>query len=49
MVAGLLLIAGSAVVLSLAGTGTSVWLLRAIMFVMGFGVAAAPGWRSRQR
>jgi hypothetical protein len=40
MVAGLLLIAGSAVVLSLAGTGTSVWLLRAIMFVMGFGVAA---------
>ena len=40
MVAGLLLIAGSAVVLSLAGTGTSVWLLRVIMFVMGFGVAA---------
>jgi MFS family permease len=40
MVAGLLLIAGSAVVLSLAGTGTSVWLLRAIMFIMGFGVAA---------
>jgi len=40
MVAGLLLIACIAVVLSLADTGTSVWLLRAILFVMGFGVAA---------
>ena len=40
MVAGLLLIAGIAVVLSTAGTGTSVWLLRVILFVMGFGVAA---------
>jgi len=40
MAAGLLLIAGVAVVLSFAGTGTSVWLLRAILFVMGFGVAA---------
>ena len=40
MVAGLLLIAAIAVTLSFAGTGTSVWLLRAILFVMGFGVAA---------
>ncbi len=40
MAAGLLLIAGVAVLLSFAGTGTSVWLLRAILFVMGFGVAA---------
>jgi EmrB/QacA subfamily drug resistance transporter len=40
MVAGLLLIAGIAVVLSAAGTGTSVWLLRGVLFVMGFGVAA---------
>jgi EmrB/QacA subfamily drug resistance transporter len=40
MVAGLLLIAGIAVILSAAGTGTSVWLLRAVLFVMGFGVAA---------
>jgi EmrB/QacA subfamily drug resistance transporter len=40
MVAGLLLIAGVAVVLSFAGTGTSVWLLRVILFIMGFGVAA---------
>ena len=40
MVAGLLLIAGVAVVLSFAGTGSSVWLLRVILFVMGFGVAA---------
>jgi len=40
MVAGLLLIAAIAVILSLAGTGTSVWLLRVILFVMGFGVAA---------
>jgi MFS family permease len=40
MVAGLLLIAGIAVVLSAAGTGTSLWLLRAVLFVMGFGVAA---------
>ena len=38
--AGLLLIAAIAVCLSFAGTGTSVWLLRAILFVMGFGVAA---------
>jgi hypothetical protein len=36
----LLLIAGIAVVLSFAGTGTNVWVLRAILFVMGFGVAA---------
>jgi EmrB/QacA subfamily drug resistance transporter len=40
MVAGLLLIAGIAALLSTAGTGTSVWLLRVILFVMGFGVAA---------
>ena len=40
MTAGLLLIAVVAVCLSFAGTGTSVWLLRAILFVMGFGVAA---------
>jgi EmrB/QacA subfamily drug resistance transporter len=40
MAAGLLLIAGIAAGLSFAGTGTSVWLLRAILFVMGFGVAA---------
>jgi EmrB/QacA subfamily drug resistance transporter len=40
MVAGLLLIACVAVVLSSASTGTSVWLLRVILFVMGFGVAA---------
>ena len=40
MTAGLLLIAAVAVCLSFAGTGTSVWLLRAILFVMGFGVAA---------
>jgi hypothetical protein len=40
MASGLLLIAGIAVVLSFAGPGTSVWLLRAILFVMGFGVAA---------
>ena len=40
MVAGLLLIACIAVVLSFAGTGSSAWLLRVILFVMGFGVAA---------
>jgi len=40
MVAGLLLIAGIAVILSTANAGTSVWLLRVILFVMGFGVAA---------
>jgi EmrB/QacA subfamily drug resistance transporter len=40
MASGLLLIAVIAVILSTAGTGTSVWLLRVIMFVMGFGVAA---------
>jgi MFS family permease len=40
MVAGLLLIAAIAAFLSTAGTGTSVWLLRGILFVMGFGVAA---------
>jgi EmrB/QacA subfamily drug resistance transporter len=40
MVTGLLLIACIAVILSFAGTGTSPWLLRAILFVMGFGVAA---------
>ena len=40
MTAGLVLIAAVAVCLSFAGTGTSVWLLRAILFVMGFGVAA---------
>ena len=40
MVAGLLLIAGIAALLSTVGTGTSVWLLRGILFVMGFGVAA---------
>ena len=40
MVAGLLLIACIAVVLSTVDAATSVWLLRAILFVMGFGVAA---------
>jgi EmrB/QacA subfamily drug resistance transporter len=40
MVSGLLLIAAIAAFLSTVGTGTSVWLLRAILFVMGFGVAA---------
>jgi hypothetical protein len=40
MVAGLLLIAVVAVILSRAGSGTSVRLLRLILFVMGFGVAA---------
>jgi len=40
MVAGLLLIAAIAALLSTADAGTSVWLLRAILFVMGFGVAA---------
>ncbi len=40
MVAGLLLIAGIAVLLSTADTRTSLWLLRVILFVMGFGVAA---------
>jgi EmrB/QacA subfamily drug resistance transporter len=40
MAAGLLLIAAIAAILSQAGTGTSMWLLRAILFVMGFGVAA---------
>ena len=40
MVAGLLLIACIAVVLSTADAGTNVWLLRVILFVMGFGVAA---------
>ncbi|HEX3715800.1 MAG TPA: DHA2 family efflux MFS transporter permease subunit [Trebonia sp.] len=40
MVSGLLLIAAIAAFLSTANTGTSVWLLRAILFVMGFGVAA---------
>jgi len=40
MAAGLLLIAAVAVTLSLAGAGTSPWLLRVILFVMGFGVAA---------
>ena len=40
MAAGLVLIAGIAALLSMADTGTSVWLLRAILFVMGFGVAA---------
>jgi len=39
MVAALLLIAGIAVALSFAATGTSPWLLRVILFVMGFGVA----------
>ena len=40
MVAGLLLIACIAVVLSTVDAGTNVWLLRLILFVMGFGVAA---------
>jgi MFS family permease len=40
MVAGLLLIAAVAAFLSTASTGTSVWLLRGILLVMGFGVAA---------
>ncbi|HEX4092010.1 MAG TPA: MDR family MFS transporter [Trebonia sp.] len=40
MAAGLLLIAAVAVLLTQAGTGTSAWLLRGILFVMGFGVAA---------
>jgi len=40
MVAGLLLIACIAVVLSTATAGTNVWLLRAVLLVMGFGVAA---------
>jgi EmrB/QacA subfamily drug resistance transporter len=40
MVTGLLLIAGIAALLSTTDTGTSVWLLRVILFVMGFGVAA---------
>jgi EmrB/QacA subfamily drug resistance transporter len=40
MTAGLLLIAAIALALSFVGTGTSVWLLRVILFVMGFGVAA---------
>jgi EmrB/QacA subfamily drug resistance transporter len=40
MVTGLLLIAGIAALLSVADTGTSVWLLRVILLVMGFGVAA---------
>ena len=40
MGAGLLLIAGVAASLTMAGTGTSVWLLRLVLFVMGFGVAA---------
>jgi EmrB/QacA subfamily drug resistance transporter len=40
MAAGLLLIAAVSAGLSFAGAGTSVWLLRAVLFVMGFGVAA---------
>ena len=40
MAVGLLLIAAIAAGLTAAGTGTSVWLLRLILFVMGFGVAA---------
>jgi len=40
MVAGLLLIACITVVLSTVDAGTNVWLLRLILFVMGFGVAA---------
>jgi EmrB/QacA subfamily drug resistance transporter len=40
MAAGLLLIAGVAAGLTMAGTGTSLWLLRLVLFVMGFGVAA---------
>jgi len=40
MAAGLLLIAAIAAGLTMAGTGTSVWLLRLVLFVMGFGVAA---------
>jgi len=40
MAAGLLLIACVAAGLTMAGTGTSVWLLRLVLFVMGFGVAA---------
>ena len=40
MAAGLLLIAGIAAGLTMAGTGTSSWLLRLVLFVMGFGVAA---------
>jgi EmrB/QacA subfamily drug resistance transporter len=40
MAAGLLLIACIAALLSTVGTGTSVWLLRVVLFVMGFGVAA---------
>jgi len=40
MVAGLLLIAFFAVLLSLVGSGTSPWLLRVILFITGFGVAA---------
>ena len=40
IVAGLLLIACIAVVLSTVDAGTNVWLLRLILFVMGFGVAA---------
>jgi len=40
MMGGLLLIAAVAVILSFAGTGSNVWLLRLILFIMGFGVAA---------
>jgi len=40
MAAGLLLIAVIAVILSTVRAGTGVWLLRALLFVMGFGVAA---------
>jgi EmrB/QacA subfamily drug resistance transporter len=40
MTAGLVLIGCIALILSFATTGTSVWLLRAVLFVMGFGVAA---------
>jgi EmrB/QacA subfamily drug resistance transporter len=37
---GLLVIAGVATGMTLAGTGTSVWLLRLVTFVMGLGVGA---------
>jgi predicted MFS family arabinose efflux permease len=39
MVAGLLLIACIAVILSFVGTSTNPWLLRVILFIMGFGVS----------
>jgi EmrB/QacA subfamily drug resistance transporter len=40
MLAGLLLIATVAVILSFVDTGTNPWLLRVILFIMGFGVSA---------